>query len=325
MTPQPVLQVTDLTVTFSTPAGPAPAVRGVSLEVFPGEALAVVGESGSGKSVTMLALLGMLPSATVTGSAKFRDTELVGQDADVMRELRGAKVSMIFQDPMTSLNPVLTIGRQLALVLKAHQPDITKAAARGRAIELLEQVAISQPDRRVDAYPHELSGGMRQRVMIAMAIANDPDVLIADEPTTALDVTVQAQIMELLGTLRERTGLALVLITHDLGVVAGATDRVAVMYAGRVAEYGPVRDIFSRPTHPYTRGLLECLPRLDSRQTVQASIPGVPATPMSLPPGCPFSPRCRHALPSCSQVEPTLQRSGNSMVACPVMFERRAS
>jgi oligopeptide/dipeptide ABC transporter ATP-binding protein len=319
----PVLDVRDLRVTFSTHAGVAPAVRGVSLQVYPGEALAVVGESGSGKSVTMLALLGMLPSATVTGSATFHGTELVGQDADVMRTLRGAKVSMIFQDPMTSLNPVLTIGRQLALVLRAHQPHMSKPDARLKAIDLLEQVAISQPDRRVDAYPHELSGGMRQRVMIAMAIANDPEVLIADEPTTALDVTVQAQIMELLGELRERHRLALVLITHDLGVVAGATDRVAVMYAGRVVESGAVADIFARPTHPYTRGLLECLPRLDSRQKVQASIPGVPATPMSLPPGCPFSPRCSRALPSCSQQEPDLQPNGASLVACPVVLGER--
>ena len=320
-----VLDVRDLRVTFNTHAGVAPAVRGVSLQVYPGEALAVVGESGSGKSVTMLALLGMLPSATVTGSATFHDIELVGQDADVMRTLRGAKVSMIFQDPMTSLNPVLTLGRQLGLVLRAHQPQMSKPDARLKAIDLLEQVAISQPHLRVDSYPHELSGGMRQRVMIAMAIANDPEVLIADEPTTALDVTVQAQIMELLGELRERHRLALVLITHDLGVVAGATDRIAVMYAGRVVESGAVADIFARPTHPYTRGLLECLPRLDSRQKVQASIPGVPATPMSLPPGCPFSPRCSRALPSCSQHEPDLQPNGASLVACPVVLGEKVA
>ena len=226
-TAQPVLRVRDLRVTFSTAAGPAPAVRGVSFDVSPGEALAVVGESGSGKSVTMLALLGMLPGATVTGSAQYRDTELVGQDPHLLRTLRGAKVSMIFQDPMTSLNPVLTIGRQLSLVMRAHQPQLTKKAAKVRAVDLLEMVAISQPQRRVDSYPHELSGGMRQRVMIAMALANEPEVLIADEPTTALDVTVQAQIMELLDELRVQHQLALVLITHNLGVVAGATDRVA--------------------------------------------------------------------------------------------------
>ena len=325
MTTEPVLDVRDLRVTFASAAGPARAVRGVSLQVFPGEALAVVGESGSGKSVTMLALLGMLPAATVTGSARFRGTELVGQDPDVMRTLRGAKVSMIFQDPMTSLNPVLTIGHQLTLVMRAHQPDLSKRDARARGIDLLEQVAISQPGRRIDGYPHELSGGMRQRVMIAMAISNEPDVLIADEPTTALDVTVQAQIMDLLGELRERHGLALVLITHDLGVVAGSTDRIAVMYAGRIVEYGTVDDIFARPTHPYTRGLLECLPRLDIRQKVQASIPGVPATPMSLPPGCPFSPRCSRALPSCSQEEPELLPNDTSLVACPVVLGDRVT
>jgi oligopeptide/dipeptide ABC transporter ATP-binding protein len=315
-----VLDLRDLRVTFDTLSGPAPAVRGVSLQVYPGEAHAVVGESGSGKSVTMLALLGMLPSATITGSARFRDTELVGQDLDVMRSIRGAKVSMIFQDPMTSLNPVLTVGRQLSLVMKAHRQDLSKRQMRERAVELLQQVAIARPDRRVDSYPHELSGGMRQRVMIAMAIANEPEVLIADEPTTALDVTVQAQIMELLGELRERHRLALVLITHDLGVVAGATDHVSVMYAGRFVESGSVGDVFGRPIHPYTRGLLDCLPRLDRRQAVQASIPGVPATPLSLPSGCPFSPRCAHAVQECTRSEPDLEPSGTSMVACPVVL-----
>ena len=318
-TAQPVLRVRDLRVTFSTAAGPAPAVRGVSFDVSPGEALAVVGESGSGKSVTMLALLGMLPGATVTGSAQYRDTELVGQDPHLLRTLRGAKVSMIFQDPMTSLNPVLTIGRQLSLVMRAQQPQLTKKAAKVRAVDLLEMVAISQPQRRVDSYPHELSGGMRQRVMIAMALANEPEVLIADEPTTALDVTVQAQIMELLDELRVQHQLALVLITHDLGVVAGATDRVAVMYAGRVVEAGAVDAIFHSPGHPYTRGLLECLPRLDTKHPVHASIPGVPASPTSLPPGCPFAPRCKYVLPSCSQAEPDLIPFGDTMVACSVI------
>jgi oligopeptide/dipeptide ABC transporter ATP-binding protein len=236
-----------------------------------------------------------------------------------MRTIRGSKVSMIFQDPMTSLNPVLTIGRQLALVMRAHQPDMSKAAARARAIELLERVAISQPARRVDAYPHELSGGMRQRVMIAMAIANNPQVLIADEPTTALDVTVQAQIMELLDELRRESGLALVLITHDLGVVAGSADRVAVMYAGRIVETGAVGPLFAAPSHPYTRGLLDCLPRLDVRHDVQVSIPGLPVSPLNLPPGCPFAPRCSHALPACTEVEPVLTPHGDTLAACDVV------
>ena len=315
----PILTVRDLRVTFATSEGPAPAVRGVDLDVYPGEAVAVVGESGSGKSVSMWALLGLLRGATVTGSAQYRGTELVGLDEATMRSIRGRKVSMIFQDPMASLNPVLTIGRQMAMVMRAHQPQLSKKNARARAVELLDQVAISQAARRCDAYPHQLSGGMRQRVMIAMAIANNPEVLIADEPTTALDVTVQAQIMDLLDDLRREHQLALVLITHDLGVVAGATDRVAVMYAGRVVESGPVRPLFRNPGHPYTRGLLACLPRLDVRHEVQAAIPGVPVSPMSLPPGCPFSPRCSYAVPSCSDPEPQLLPHDQTLAACHVL------
>ena len=319
--PTPVLSVRDLRVTFATPGGAVPAVRGVDLDVYPGEAVAIVGESGSGKSVTMMALLGMLNRAEVTGSALYRGTELVGMEPSKLRQIRGSKVSMIFQDPMTSLNPVLTIGRQLSLVMRAHQPGMSKKAALARATDLLDQVAISQAARRCRSYPHELSGGMRQRVMIAMAIANDPEVLIADEPTTALDVTVQAQIMELLGNLRHEHHLALVLITHDLGVVAGATDRVAVMYAGKIVENGAVDALFAHPGHPYTRGLLECLPRLDVRHEIQASIPGVPATPQSLPPGCPFSPRCKYVQPSCSDAEPVLTPHGETMAACSVLAD----
>jgi oligopeptide/dipeptide ABC transporter ATP-binding protein len=318
MTDTPILSVRDLRVTFATPTGPAPAVRGVSLDLYPGDAVAVVGESGSGKSVTMLAMLGLLRGAVISGSARFRDTELVGLDPAKLRDIRGSKLSMIFQDPMTSLNPVLTVGRQLSLVMKAHVPWMSKKTAAARAIELLDQVAIAQPHRRVHSYPHELSGGMRQRVMIAMAIANHPEVLIADEPTTALDVTVQAQIMELLDDLRREHHLALVLITHDLGVVAGSTDRVNVMYAGRIVETGTVGAVFHDPGHPYTRGLLACLPRLDSRHEVQVSIPGVPATPQSLPSGCPFHPRCRYAIASCSEEEPELAPYGETMAACAV-------
>ncbi len=316
---EPILQVRDLRVTFATPSGDVPAVRGIDLDVHPGDSVAIVGESGSGKSVTMLAILGLTHGATVTGSARYRGTELVGLEQGALRRIRGSKVSMIFQDPMTSLNPVLTIERQLSLVIRAHQPSMTRKASAARAVELLDQVAISQPAQRCKAYPHELSGGMRQRVMIAMAIANNPEVLIADEPTTALDVTVQAQIMELLDDLRREHHLALVLITHDLGVVAGATDRVAVMYAGRVVENGAVGPLFADPGHPYTRGLLECLPRLDARHEIQAAIPGVPATPQSLPPGCPFSPRCALVQPSCSDAEPVLAPHGETMAACSVL------
>jgi oligopeptide/dipeptide ABC transporter ATP-binding protein len=316
--PEPILHVRDLRVTFSTADGRAPAVRGVDLDIRPGEALAVVGESGSGKSVTMLALLGLLRSAEVTGSARYRGTELVGLDAATLRTIRGNKVAMIFQDPMASLNPVLTIGRQMSMVMRAHQPELGKREARARAVELLDQVAISQASRRFDSYPHELSGGMRQRVMIAMAISNRPEVLIADEPTTALDVTVQAQIMELLDDLRHEHNLAMVLITHDLGVVAGTSDRVTVMYAGRIVESGPVVPVFAAPTHPYTRGLLACLPRLDVRQEVQAAIGGTPVSPMSLPPGCPFGPRCPDVRPECTTAEPALVGVGDRAAACAV-------
>jgi peptide/nickel transport system ATP-binding protein len=314
----PLLSLRELTVTFDTPAGPARAVRGVDLDIGPGEAVAVVGESGSGKSVTMLATLGLLPSARVTGSASWRGHELIGAPVDTLRSVRGRRISMVFQDPMTSLNPVLTIGKHLSLVLAAHQPDLGRRERTARAIELLDQVAIPQAARRVEAYPHELSGGMRQRVMIAMAIANSPEVLIADEPTTALDVTVQAQIMELLTDLRLERGLALVLITHDLGVVAGHTDRVAVMYAGRMVERAAVADVFAAPQHPYTRALLSCLPRLDERGDL-GSIPGTPPNPVDLPPGCPFSLRCPLAVDTCRVDEPALVAFGRGQVACDVV------
>jgi oligopeptide/dipeptide ABC transporter ATP-binding protein len=324
VTSEPLLRIRDLSVTFDTPGGSARAVRGMNLDVHAGEAVAVVGESGSGKSVTMLATLGLLPRAHVQGSVTFRDTELVGANRDTLQAIRGRRISMVFQDPMTSLNPVLTIGKHLALVMRAHHPKMGRKELRTKAIGLLDQVAIPQATRRVDTYPHELSGGMRQRVMIAMAIANEPDVLIADEPTTALDVTVQAQIMELLTELRTEHGLALVLITHDLGVVAGHTDRVAVMYAGRVVERAPVRSLFSSPGHPYTRALLECLPQLDARGPLGA-IPGTPPSPVDLPPGCPFSLRCTHVVDRCHIDEPVLVPLGAGEVACSVMTAGIAS
>ena len=319
-----LIDVDDLHVTFPTSDGDVKAVRGVSFSVGPGEALAIVGESGAGKSVSMMAVLGLVPGARVSGSARYRDTELLGLAPHRLRELRGAHIAMVFQDPMTSLNPVMSVGSQIGMVLRSHHRRLSRKAARARATELLEVVAIPQPDRRVRAYPHELSGGMRQRVMIAMAVANEPDVLICDEPTTALDVTVQAQILEVVARLREEHGLALVLITHDLGVVAGTVDRVAIMYAGRVVEQSPLASLFARPQHPYTRGLLASLPRLD-RRTDPTPIGGVPPSPLTLPSGCPFHPRCPWAKTECELVEPSLDRLGDGLVACHVAVERAAT
>ncbi len=254
------------------------AVRGVSYELRPGEVLGIVGESGSGKSVTSMAVMGLLPkTAGISGSVKFRGRELLGLPDKEMTQVRGKQIAMIFQDPMTSLNPVYKIGYQLAEAVLAHY-DLTREQARKRAIELLEMVNIPQPDKRVDQYPHEFSGGMRQRVVIAIAMANDPDVIIADEPTTALDVTVQAQVLDSLRAAQRETGAAMVLITHDLGVVGGQADRVLVMYAGKPVEIGTVEDIYYNPRMPYTLGLLGSLPRLDQREQVQAHAdPGFPA------------------------------------------------
>jgi oligopeptide/dipeptide ABC transporter ATP-binding protein len=316
-----LLEIDDLHVTFPTAAGDVKSVRGVSLSVGAGEALAIVGESGAGKSVSMMAVLGLVPGAHVSGSARYRGTELLGLAPNRLRELRGAHIAMVFQDPMTSLNPVMTVGSQIGAVLRAHDRRLGRKAARARATELLELVAIPQPNRRVRAYPHELSGGMRQRVMIAMAMSNGPDVLICDEPTTALDVTVQAQILEVIGRLREEQGIALVLITHDLGVVAGTVDRVAIMYAGRVVEEGALATVFGAPRHPYTRGLLASLPRLD-RRADPTPIGGIPPSPLTLPSGCPFHPRCPLAEAVCEVIEPDLEPLSGGMVACHVAMAR---
>jgi oligopeptide/dipeptide ABC transporter ATP-binding protein len=318
---EPLLEIDDLHVTFPTAAGDVKSVRGVSLSVGPGEALAIVGESGAGKSVSMMAVLGLVPGARVSGSARYRGTELLGLAPNRLRELRGAHIAMVFQDPMTSLNPVMTVGSQIGAVLRAHDRKLSRKAAKARATELLELVAIPQPNRRVRAYPHELSGGMRQRVMIAMAMSNGPDVLICDEPTTALDVTVQAQILEVIGRLREEQGIALVLITHDLGVVAGTVDRVAIMYAGRVVEEGALATVFGAPRHPYTRGLLASLPRLD-RRADPTPIGGIPPSPLTLPSGCPFHPRCPLAEAMCEVIEPDLEPLSGGMVACHVAMAR---
>ena len=303
-----LLSVENLTVDFPSGDGAVHAVRGVSYELHPGEVLGIVGESGSGKSVTSMAVMGLLPkTARVSGSVRFRGEELLGKSDKELTRVRGKNIAMIFQDPMTSLNPVYKIGYQLAEAVRAHN-DVTRQQARKRAIELLDLVNIPQPDKRADQYPHEFSGGMRQRVVIAIAMANDPDVIIADEPTTALDVTVQAQVLESLRSAQRETGAAMVLITHDLGVVAGQADRVLVMYAGKPVEIGTVEDIYYNPRMPYTLGLLGSLPRLDNRhQSRLTPIQGAPPSLVNLPPGCPFTPRCPIAVDICQTREPDLE------------------
>ncbi|MGH1488564.1 MAG: dipeptide ABC transporter ATP-binding protein [Acidimicrobiales bacterium] len=336
----PLLEVRDLAVTFDSAEGPVEAVRGVSLDVAPGEVLGVVGESGSGKSVTMLAAMGLLPhTASVSGSVRFRGDEILGLPTEELREYRGRRIGMIFQDPLTSLNPVLTLGQQIGGAIAAHKGRKDTAAHNGgkeaggrarrkdkatrrtsvlrdEAIELLDLVSIPEPERRVDSYPHELSGGMRQRAMIALAMSNEPDVLIADEPTTALDVTIQAQILDVLRTIQEQRGLGIVLITHDLGVVAGMADKLVVMYGGRVVEQGTVAEVFAATRHPYTRGLIGCLPRLDRRDVPITPIAGVPPSAFSLPSGCAFHPRCPVAIDVCMVEDPRLQSSGAVESAC---------
>jgi len=288
MTAPPLLSVRDLRIRF----GPAHVVNGLSYDLSPGETLAVVGESGSGKSLSALALLGLVPQpGRVTGSVEFDGLDLVSARPEQLRAVRGAGIGMVFQDPMTSLNPVLTVGRQLTEGMELHL-GLTGRAARERAVELLDIVGIPDPRRRLEEYPHRLSGGMRQRVMIAIGLACRPRILIADEATTALDVTIQAQIIELLDGLQQELGMALVWITHDLGVVAGIADRVLVMYAGRVVEEGDVDAIYDTPLHPYTQGLLRSIPVLGRRTHELEAIPGLPPNPAELPAGCPFWPRC---------------------------------
>ncbi len=318
MSQPPVLAVSGLNVTFGTPNGEVPAVRGVDVEIDHGGVLGIVGESGSGKTVTMLAVLGLLPrTTTVTGSVRYRGRELLGLAPAELRKLRGAKLAMIFQDPTTSLNPVFTVGHQIAEAVRVHQPEVGRKEGMRRAVELLELVGIPQPDQRARDYPHQFSGGMCQRAMIAMAVANDPDILVADEPTTALDVTIQAQILDVLRDIRREKGVAIVLISHDLGVVAGLVDRVAVMYSGRVVERGRVDDVYYRPRHPYTRGLLASLPRLDeSGHSRLTAIRGAPPSLLALPTGCVFHPRCPHAQPNCQVDDPVLRRVGTVESAC---------
>jgi peptide/nickel transport system ATP-binding protein len=304
----PLLAVQDLTVAFDTDEGAVAAVRSVSYELRPGEVLGIVGESGSGKTVSSLALISLLPAhGRATGSVRFRGQELLGRSDRELSEIRGRRIAMVFQDPLSALTPVYTVGDQIAEALLVHG-DITREAARARVVELLDLVGIPNAAQRATAFPHEFSGGMRQRVMIAMAIANRPDVIIADEPTTALDVTIQAQILEVLQTARRATGAAIILITHDLGIVAGMADRVAVMYAGKLVEIGEVNDVFYRSRMPYTLGLLGSLPRIEAgpRQPL-TPIDGHPPSLVQLPPGCPFAPRCPMRIELCVQVEPALE------------------
>jgi peptide/nickel transport system ATP-binding protein len=308
----PVLAVRDLTVTFPGQSGDVRAVRGIDYELAPGEVLGIVGESGSGKSASATAVTGLLPGhAVIEGSVKLDGQELIGLDDERMAAIRGKRIAMVFQDPLSALTPVYTVGAQLSEAVRVHN-HVSKEAAHDRAVELLKLVGIPNAADRVSAFPHEFSGGMRQRVMIAMAIANDPDVIIADEPTTALDVTIQAQVLEVLRTAREVTGAAIVMITHDLSVIAGFADRVAVMYAGRIVETGTVDEVFYSPRMPYTMGLLGAIPRADDPgDRPLVPIEGTPPSLQDLPPGCPFAPRCPLVFETCREVEPALIAVGS--------------
>jgi peptide/nickel transport system ATP-binding protein len=303
-----LLEVNDLKTYFSTDDGIVKAVDGVSFSVEKGKTLGIVGESGSGKSVTCLTIMGLndRKNTITSGEALFNGENLLTAGSRRLREIRGNDIAMIFQDPMTSLNPVHSIGTQLVEAVQLHR-DVSKRVARARAVELLKAVGIPRADRRADDYPHQFSGGMRQRVMIAMALVNDPDLLIADEPTTALDVTTQAQIMLLIKRLQDEFGSAIIVITHDLGVVAEAADDVLVMYAAEVAEQAPVVKLFNRPFHPYTWGLLGSLPRLDTDLERLVQIPGQPPSLLRPPSGCRFHPRCPYVMDKCKQVDPPLE------------------
>ena len=327
---EPILKVEDLAVQFATEDGVVQAVDGVSFEISPGETVGIVGESGSGKSVTNLSILGLTryDNATISGKAVFEGNDLVTMEDDDLRAIRGNDIAMIFQDPLSSLHPFYKVGKQIAEAVRVHN-DVSKAKALDRAVEMLGLVGIPEPKRRADAYPHEFSGGMRQRAMIAMALVNNPELLIADEPTTALDVTVQAQILDLIRDLQKEFGSAVVLITHDLGVVAEIADEVLVMYGGRCVERGPVDEIFEQPQHPYTWGLLGSMPRID-RETSDRLIPvkGQPPSLINVPSGCAFHPRCPYAdIPKgdvTRTVRPELQQvEGGHFSACHLSQEDR--
>ncbi len=316
----PLLEVRDLTTRFYTLDGVVCAVNGISYTLEEGETLGIVGESGCGKSVSVLSLMRLIPEPPgriVAGEALYRGRDLLRLSEEEMQQIRGREIAMVFQDPMTSLNPVFTVGDQLTEPMRLHL-GMSRKEARERAAELLEMVGIPRAAERLDDYPHQFSGGMRQRAMIAMALSCSPSILIADEPTTALDVTIQAQIVDLVKALRDRLGMAVIWITHDLGVIAGIAERVIVMYAGFIVEEGPVGEIYGNPRHPYTLALLASLPRVDRTSNQRlAVIPGLPPDLLGLPPGCPFTPRCSYARPECREKNPDLQpvHSGHR-VAC---------
>ena len=317
--PEPLLEVKGLKTYFFTDRGQARAVDDVSFTLFPGRTLAVVGESGCGKSVTALSVMRLIPDPPgriVAGEIRFDGTDLLTLSERQMRRIRGNQISMIFQEPMTSLNPVFRVKEQITEVLRLHQ-RLSKAAALDRAVDLLHQVGIPSPERRVNDYPHQMSGGMRQRVMIAMALACSPRLLIADEPTTALDVTIQAQILELMDALRRKTGTAILLITHDLAVVAETAEHVVVMYAGRIVEEADVKALFNRPLHPYTQGLMRSIPGVTASDRARLeAIPGVVPNLLSLPRGCKFNDRCTRAFDRCFDAEPGLIRTDGHSVRC---------
>jgi oligopeptide/dipeptide ABC transporter ATP-binding protein len=316
----PLLSVEDLRTHFATSAGVVRAVDGVSFAIERGEVLGLVGESGCGKSVTSLSIMRLVPppGRIVAGRVRLEGEELLDKDAEAMRRVRGARIAMVFQEPMTSLNPVFTIGDQVAAAVLAHEGG-RRRAAWDRAVEMLDRVQVPSPRERARDYPHQLSGGLRQRAMIALALAPGPRLLIADEPTTALDVTIQAQILDLLRRLQAERGMAILMITHDLGVVAELCHRVAVIYAGRIVEMGPVAAIFGSPLHPYTRGLLRCLPHPSRFGQPLSSIEGTPPDLRGVGGGCRFAPRCPHAIGECRRAEPPLvERAPGHFVACPV-------
>jgi len=307
-----LLQVTNLRVSFLTADGVVQAVRGVSFAVERGRTLGIVGESGSGKTVLTQSLLGLTPGAQISGSAMFEGVNLVGLDQEELQRIRGKYISVIFQDPLTSLHPLQRVGWQISEMIRAHDKSVSKAQATERAVDLLGRVGIPRPRERVNDYPHQFSGGMRQRAMIAMAISLNPKLIIADEPTTALDATVQAQILDLLLRLQQESGTALVMITHDLGVVADIADNVMVMYAGRAAEKATKRDIFYQPHHPYTKGLLESIPRSSAAADRLRTITGQPPSLINIPPGCAFHPRCSYVMDRCLADQPGLIPVGDA-------------